>query len=530
MLEVNKNQTIYEAFSKCAKEYPHRTAIIYQYRRYSYTYVSKKINALAYSLTKLGYKKNDVITVMLPNVPMAVYLLYAINQIGAIANLIHPLMKEEQLLGIMKKAKSKILFTLDSNADHLPNIKKLGVKIYAVSPVDECSIFLRMAYKAKLKHRVKAPYAHRLCTLKQSKEFDRDYMKDSFYLHSGGATGEPKTIALSSFSLNAIAVSGLKILDEKSSKGLGMMSVLPMFHGFGLCMGIHACLINGAFNVLIPKFSVKTIIKYLQRGQLQTLIGVPIIYERLLRHKKFKGRTVSKIHNAFVGGDAPSEALLKEFNNRMKEGKARARLYEGYGLTETVTVCTVNTHPHHRDKTVGRPIPFTEVKAFKNDKELKPNTYGELYVRGDTLMNGYRFESKKSDPFYIDKKNQKWVRTGDYGKVDKDGYVYFIQRLKRIIKVNGINIFPKEIENKIAELPYIFECYAKEVKDSQHGSMINLYVVLNKKSKKKNYDSELKSFIENKFSVYALPKKIIYKKELPKTLVGKIDEKQLKDE
>lgn len=528
---INKNQTIYEAFYNSAKKYPLRTAIIYLYRRYNYRYVLRKVNALAYSLKELGYKKDDVITVMLPNVPMAVYLLYAINQIGAVANLVHPLMKEDQLSGIMQKAKSSVLFTLDTNVPNLKKIKKMGVKIFAVSPVNEASLFLQIAYRAKMKHlRIKAPYAHKLCTLKMTKEFDKDYMKDSFYLHSGGTTGEPKTIALSSFSLNAIAVSGLKILDEKSSKGLGMMAVLPMFHGFGLCMGIHACLTHGAFDVLIPKFSVKTVIKYLQRGNLQTLIGVPIIYERLLRHKKFKGHTVSKIHNAFVGGDAPSEALLKQFNERMKEGNARARLYEGYGLTETVTVCTVNTHKEHRPKTVGKPIPFTEVKAFKNDKELKPNTYGELYVSGDTLMNGYRFESKKSNPFFIDKDKKKWVRTGDYGKVDKDGYVYFAQRLKRIVKVNGINIFPKEIENKIAELPYIFECYAKEVKDSQHGSMLNLYVVLNKKCKKKNYDPELKSFIENNFSVYALPRKIIYMKALPKTLVGKIDEKQLKDE
>ncbi|MCQ2791958.1 MAG: acyl--CoA ligase [Bacilli bacterium] len=527
----SKNQTLYEAFSSSARANPNDVALIYKNHRFTYQHVLRKVNAIAYSLNKLGYKQDDVITIMLPNVPMAVYLLYAVNQIGAIANLVHPLMKEEQLTGIMKKTKSKILFTLDSNVNNLPNLKKIGIKIYAVSPVDELNVFIKMAYHAKCQKGIKEPFAHKLCTSKIYTEVDHDYKKDSFYLHSGGTTGEPKTIALSSFALNAVAVSGLKIVDEKSPKGIGMLAVLPMFHGFGLCMGIHVCLMWGAFDVLMPKFSTKETINYLKRGELQIIIGVPILYEALLRNKRFHGKIVSKIHNAFVGGDFVNESLIKRFNERMEEGGARARMYEGYGLTETTTVCTVNTHPYHRYGSVGRAIPFTETKAFNNGRELKPDTCGELYVRGDSMMNGYRFENKKINPFYIDKKKQRWIKTGDYGKVDKDGYVYFIQRLKRIIKVNGINIFPKQIENELAKLPYVYECYAKGVEDAKHGNVINLYVVLDRNNKEKdNYDSEFRNVIENKFSVYALPKKIIYKDKLPKTLVGKIDEKQLKDD
>lgn len=527
----NKNQTIYEAFSNCAKANLNDVALIYKGRYFTYAHVLKKVNELAYSLKKLGYKADDVITIMLPNVPMAVYLLYAVNQIGAIANLIHPLMKEEQLSGIMKRANSKILFTLDLNVNNLPNIKKQGVKIYAVSPVDEINILARSLYHIKCQRGIKEPFAQKLCTPEIYTEADHDYKKDSFYLHSGGTTGDPKTIALSSFSLNSLAVSGLEILDEESPKNHGMLAVLPMFHGFGLCMGIHASLIFGAFNVLMPKFNTKEVIKYLKQGKLQAIIGVPILYEALLHNKHFYGKTVSCIRNAFVGGDFVNESLVIRFNERMKEGGARARMYEGYGLTETVTVCTVNTHTHHRSGTVGMAIPFTETKAFNNGKELKPNVYGELYVRGDTLMNGYRFEKEKSNPFFIDKKKRKWVKTGDYGKVDKDGYVYFAQRLKRIIKVNGINIFPKEIENEITKLPYVYECYAKGVNDAKRGSVIVLYVVLDRKNhEKENYDQEFRTIIENKFSVYALPKKIVYMDALPKTLVGKIDEKQLKDD
>lgn len=527
---LTKNQTIYSAFKTAAQDNLNKTALVYRFRHYTYKQVLDRVNRLAFALTKYGYKKDDVITIMLPNIPFAVYLLYAVNQIGAIANLIHPLMSCEQLREIMKKANSKIIFALDQRIKDLQPLKEDGVQIIAVSPVSDQDIFVKAIYYARYQRHIREQFVHKFLAKEALVDYDRDYQKDAFYLHSGGTTGIPKTIALSSFALNALAISGLKILDIKTVDNHGMLSVLPMFHGFGLCMGIHACLMNGAFNVLMPKFKTKETVKYLNRNLIHTLIGVPILYEALLANKDFAGDTVHNIGNAFVGGDFVSDSLVKRFNRRMKEAGARARLFEGYGLTETVTVCTVNTHPQNRQGSVGRPIPFVEVAAFDNETKLPPDIHGELYVNGETLMNGYRFETSKTDPFFIDKHGVRWLKTGDYGKVDKDGYVYFVQRLKRIIKVNGINIFPAEIENAVSSLPYVHMCYAKAINDEKRGSMINLYVVLDRNAKDANYDDELRAFIKDKFSVYALPKKIIYVDSLPKTLIGKVDEKQLKDE
>lgn len=525
---VNKNLTIYEAFLNSANENLHRTALIYEHKKFSYAHVLNKVNILADQLIKLGYKRDDVITVMLPNIPSAVYLLYAINQIGAIANLIHPLMEYTQLKEIMIKTKSKILFTLDSRINKFIQLKNLGITLYSCSPVDELPLYKKIIYKRINKINVTENKISSLYNGSPYTEYDRSYLKDGFYLHSGGTTGEAKTIALSSFALNSLSVSGLKILDIQDGHGMGMLSVLPMFHGFGLCMGIHVSLIFGAFNVLIPKFHCKKVISYLRRNQIHTLIGVPILYEALLRNKSFNGRTISHVLNAFVGGDFCSDSLKERFNDRMQKAHAKARLFEGYGLTETVTVCSVNTFPSNKNGSVGKPLPYVDIKAFDNNHyPLPPNKEGELYVSGDTLMNGYRFENVISNPFYIDSNRVKWVKTGDYGKVDEDGFVYFVSRKKRIIKVSGINVFPGMIENEIMTLPYIFDCYVKGVQDIKHGNMLKLYVVLDKEYKGRNFNSDINNIIIQKFGIYAIPKEIIYLDKFPKTLVGKTDESKL---
>lgn len=530
---MNARKTMYELFYECANKNLENLALVYKFKKFSYKHVLNRVNSLAKALINLGYKKDDVITVMLPNVPYSIYLLYAINQIGAIANLIHPLMKKEQLLEIMQKTNSKVLFLLDSNVSSFLDFHYQGIKLYLVSPVDELNFIYRFIYNRKLVDTFNLQYINNLINDKDANyiDCDHDYKKDSIYLHSGGTTGKPKTIALSNFAVNSLSVQGLDLVCQKDGHNSGMLSCLPVFHGFGLVMGIHVSLINEGFNCIIPKFTTKETIKLLKKGYLQTLIGVPILYEALLRNKKFKGKILKNLNNAFVGGDFVSESLKYRFNERMIEAGARARLYEGYGLTETVTVCAVNTHHYHKDQTVGRAIDNVEFKIFDPDtkEEITNGENGEIYVSGDTLMNGYRFESEKTDVYYVDKNNKTWIKTGDFGHLDSDGYLYFVQRLKRLIKVSGINVFPSAIENELMTLNFIFECHVKGIKDEKRGNMIKLYVVVDNKFKGNSFNDEINDLIIKKFGIYALPKEIIYLDKLPKTLIGKVDESKLKE-
>lgn len=528
-MSISRNQTIYGAFKNCAINHPNDTALIYQGKKFKYQHVLNNVNRLAQGLLKAGYKADDVITIALPNIPSAVYLLYAVNQIGAIANLIHPLMKNAQLKDIMIKTKSRILFTLDTNANNFANFKDLGVYIAKVSPVFELNPIAHFIYNYNHKIKKDENDISKLIDNPPLERQDNSYLKDSFYLHSGGTTSTPKTIALSSYAINSLAISGLKFIDENDAHNMGMLSVLPMFHGFGLVMGIHISLIHDAYNVLMPKFNSNQVIKYLRHNQIQNIIGVPVLYEALLRNKKFAGKKLRGIKNAFVGGDFLNDSMVKRFDALMIKANAKARLFEGYGMTETVAVVSVNTHKEHRDNSVGKVIPFANVKIFNpiTKKELGPDEAGEIYVSGDTLMNGYRFEKTPLNPYYIDENNVRYIRTGDYGHLDKDGYLYFTQRLKRIIKVNGINVFPSAIENAIMHLPYVFECYVQGIRSNKFGNIIRLFVVLDRKYLGQNFNNEINRIIVDKFGVYAFPKEIIYLNKLPKTLVGKVDEKEL---
>lgn len=526
--------SIYEVLCNTTKSHSNDVALIYKNKKITYKKLLLNVNKVAYKLNELGFKKDDVIIIILPNIPFSVYLLYAINQIGAIANLIHPLMKYDQLHSIIEKNKSKIIFCLDANYQEFANLEKEGVSVVICSPCDELNPIIKKVYHLQNKKDLKNINK----STKTSKDFigdgvlttfDKDYLKDSFYLHSGGTTGSSKTIALSNYSLNALASNGGWIMGINDGINTFILSVLPMFHGFGLPMGIHTELMWGGTDMLIPKFSAKETINYIKKKQMTYLLGVPILYEALLRNKKFNGKKLRTLYIAFVGGDFVSKSLIDRFNNLMIANKSQCRLFEGYGLTETVTVCSVNTHFYNKNGTVGKMLPNTKAKIMSLDGKsaLGFNEKGEIYIGGETLMNGYRFDENLENPICIDKNGEKWIRTGDYGSLTSDNFLIFKQRIKRIIKVNGINVFPSDVENSCKKLPCIFECAAVSVDDEKHGHLVLLYVVLDRAYSGEKPNKEIKEIIEKDCGIYAVPKEIIYLSKFDKTLVGKIDVKKL---
>lgn len=531
---MNKNSTLYQTLLTSSQQYPKRPALIYMHKKITYQTLINDVHRLAAGLIAYGLQKDDVVSVCLPNIPSAVHLLYAINQIGAIANLIHPLMKFEQMRGVMLETKSRLLFALDTAYQEFKPLSSDGVRVIACSPVADLNFLLKSGYF--LQNRIKLqniPKSDRIDSFYANKgvfALDNDLKKDAFYLHSGGTTGKPKVVALSSFSINALASNGLQILGIDDTLNKYMLAVLPIFHGFGLCMGMHACLAVGACNTLMPKFSSNQVVKYLKKGQISFVIGVPVLFEALLRNPSFKGPILKNLHIAFVGGDFVAPSLIERFNNHMEKYDSQARLYEGYGLTEVVTVCSVNTSKEHRLGSVGKLLPNLQMKAVDIDtkKDLENGQDGELYIKGETMMNGYRFLQDENDqPFVKDDKGEIWIATGDYGNIDADGFVHFRQRLKRIIKVSGINVFPNEIEGAVMDLGKVHECAAIAITDDKLGHAIKLFVVLDHKYENTNIDEEIKKVVEMRCGIYAVPRQIVYQTSLPKTLVGKVDTKAL---
>ncbi len=312
-------------------------------------------------------------------------------------------------------------------------------------------------------------------------------------------------------------------MDRKDFDDKHMLAVLPMFHGFGLCMGIHGMIMAGGVDTLMPKFSVSDAIKLLRKNQINYIIGVPSLYEALLRHKEFRSLDVKNIEQAFIGGDYVAEDLKNRFDAVMEYYYSEARMLEGYGLTEVVTVSCVNTLNDSKANTVGKPLPGIDMAILnmENNQEFcETDCDGEILVSGPTMMNGYLDDPEATKNTIITLDSKQWVRTGDLGNIDSEGYVHFKQRLKRIIKVNGIPVLPSEIENFLMSFEEVKEVSALGKPDPLRGSLVKLFIAWNKGFEPIN-DSKIKELIKTNISPYAVPTDIIVLEELPKTIIGK---------
>lgn len=530
-----ENLSFYQILKQTTLKYPNEDALYYENHAYSYKYVLNETNKLADALHNLGVKKYDVVTICMPNTPEAVYAFYAISYLGAICYEVHPKTTKTMMRRFLKESKSKVLIVLNIFANQYTELlDEMDLKIITCNPFEKHHPFMNLAcsIKSKLNHQGFIPY-HKLKYPKNSaKENSLLPTETSVYLNSGGTSGEPKIIELSSKAINALASQGTTILGITDPIGIYMLGVLPMFHGFGLCMGIHAPISFGACVSLMTKFSPKKTIELIKKKHCTIIIGVPGLFKSLLKQPDFYTEHLANLQVSYVGGDFVPEDLTNKFNETMEKFNSKARLYEGYGLTETVTVCNVNTDANHRAHSVGLPVGDcqNQIVDLKTRKPLAANEIGEICVSGSSLMNGYLHDEELTNKtFLIDENGTKWVLTGDYGYMDSDGYLYFKQRLKRVVKISGVIICPSDVENAVNKLDEVFEAYATDIFDESRGSMIKLFVTKNKniKSTDEELTKKLKAVITEEVSVYASPKEIIYIDKMPKTDVGKIDSKYL---
>ncbi|MDY0278866.1 MAG: AMP-binding protein, partial [Acholeplasma sp.] len=293
--------------------------------------------------------------------------------------------------------------------------------------------------------------------------------------------------------------------------------------------GVHAMLVFGGADTLMPKFDANKTIQLLKGNKINYLIGVPTLFEALLNHPEFSGPHLKNLRQAYVGGDYVSPSLKQRFNQVMADNQSHAQLLEGYGLTEVVTVCAVNTIFDQKMGTVGKPLPGIDIKIIdlETRETLPINESGEIAVSGPTRMNGYLNDTQATNSTFLSIDGKTYVLTGDYGAIDEDGYIIFKQRLKRIIKVSGMPVLPSEIETLVSSMPGISEVAAVGVKDQDRGNMIKLFITLKPGITKKISDEEIKSKIKSELSIYAVPKSIVYLDKMPKTIIGKIDTKEL---
>ena len=462
--------------------------------RMTFDALDKEVRRVAGGLFKLGVRQGDVVMSALPNIEQAVSLLYATTLLGAIFAPVHPLISEKEFEKEVSQQNPKVLAISDVNFNRFAKHKGGAKVVY-------CPFFAH-AY-------IGLPHS------KQYIEYDGDGKIPALHMHSGGTSGVPKTVVLSHYGANALVHNLLTSIPYEFGAKDSMLVTLPMFHGFGLIVGVHASLSTDMTAVLLSKFSGKSALKEIVRHKITTAIAIPRMLSKFLATKGFEGENVSSLANVFVGGDTLDVKLANEFNSVMKNAGATAVAQQGYGLTEIGSVCVLSQKDDEVG-TIGRPINGVEAVIVDEDDNILPDgEKGELLLYSNQSMIGY-LGSEESGFQVIDGK--KYLRTGDiFAKNGKN--LAFYGRKKRLIKISGMNVFPSEIERVAKEISYVKNCGAFE-RVVYGKTQIELVVEGSLTEKQKD---EIRKYISKNLSHWHVPRFIDCIDGMPYTSIGKVD-------
>ncbi len=535
-----------EAVEKIAEKYPKLTAYNFLGTNTKYPDLVKEIRACAAALKACGVRPGEKVTICLPNMPMAIAMFYGVNMIGAIANMIHPLSAEGEIEFYLNDSESVAAITVDMFYQKFANIRRNTPKLKTMivcSIKDGLNPLMKVGYQLT-KGRKIAPLPKDGSYLTW-KEFlakgkgmtdvrvSRAANDPAVILYSGGTTGVTKGILLSNLNFNAL---GAQIIatNPMFAPGDKMLAIMPMFHGFGLGVSIHSMLVNGGQCILVPQFTPKTYAELLKKHHPNFIAGVPTLYEALLRIDGLEKLDLSCLKGVFSGGDSLSVELKKRFDAFLHDHGAKISVREGYGTTECVTASCLTPIDEFREGSIGIPFPDTYYKIVKvgTEEEVPYGTEGEICLAGPTVMLKYvNHPEETANTRRVHADGMTWIHTGDLGMMDSDGFVYFRQRIKRMIITSGYNVYPSQIENILDAHEYVHMSCVIGVKDPYKMQKVKAFVMLKPGIEPSDaIKKELLDYCRTKIARYAMPYDIEFRAELPKTLVGKVAYRVLEQE
>lgn len=540
--------TMFQMVERVAQHSPDAPAYEFYGHQVSYSAFVQRIQRAARAFTAMGIGKGDVVTICLPNIPQALDCFYALSRIGAVANMVHPLSAQNEISFYLNFSGSKVILTVDMFYEKVENALKKAdhpVTVLVARMQDELSPLMAVAYTAKEGRKyLRFPNTDHAILwknfLKKGTEDiavpdpGYDTSRTAVILYSGGTSGTPKGICLSDLNFNACAIQAKDAIKQDLEPGLTMLSCMPVFHGFGLGINIHTVLIYGACCILMPSFNGKSYAKMLATRKPNFIAGVPTIFEALLHIPQLDGVDLSFLKGMFCGGDSLSVELKKKVDAFLKEHNAAIQIREGYGLTECVTASCLTPADTYRERSIGLPFADTQYCIVHpgTDEEVPAGTEGEIILTGPTTMLKYLHNSQETaSTLRTLADGRVWLYTGDLGYMDEDGYVYFCQRIKRMIITNGYNVYPSQVENVIDGYPDVSYSCIIGVKDPRRMQRIKAYIVLKDGMEPSDACKErIMEYLKLHIALYALPKEIEFRKELPKTLVGKVAYRILEEE
>jgi long-chain acyl-CoA synthetase len=532
------SEPIQQYLVNAAKEFPDKAAIHFMGKESTFKEVYEKALKLAAYLQQLGISKGDRVAIMLPNTPQAVISYFGVLLAGGVVVMTNPLYMEREIEYQMNDSGAKIIITLDilfpRVSKVMPNTKLDHIIVTAIKDALPFPKNLIYPFIQKKQYgivvNVKHEGSNHLLTeiVKQPVQklttYDFDFEEEIALLqYTGGTTGFPKGVMLTHKNLVANALMCQYWMYKCKRGEERVLGILPFFHVYGMTTVLFLSIMQGYKMILLPKFDVDTTLKTIQKQKPTLFPGAPTIYIGLLNHPNIKDYDLSSIDSCISGSAALPVEVQQKF-----EAVTGGKLVEGYGLTESSPVTHANflwDRPRIKGS-IGVPWPDTDAVIFSMEtgEPLPAGEIGEIAVKGPQVMKGYWNKPEDTAQTLRDG----WLLTGDLGYMDEDGYFYIVDRKKDMIIAGGFNIYPREIEEVLYEHPDVQEAVVAGVPDPYRGETVKAYVVLKEGSS--ITEEDLNSFARKHLAAYKVPRVYEFRKELPKTAVGKILRRALVEE
>lgn len=547
-MAYNTARTMYEGFKESADKRKDAPCFYYYGATLTWNEVSDMIDTCAAAMVACGVKKGDRVTICAPNMPQCIAAIYAVNKIGAVASMLHPLSVKSEAEYAVKLVGAKFAFCFDVSEKAFDGMDITLVKCPTAYyfPKTLMGTIYKMGYKKKIKGKTAPANVTTKCDWADFLKLGKQYIKENgvpetqggaydtaAIMMTGGTTGNPKGVMLHNNAINSLSYQLFDVIDDKFDVDTDcMLTALPVFHGFGFALCMHVSMLAGIAQSLFPQFDARMCSSAIKKYHINFVFGVPDFFEKVYKAGYLKGVDMSTMKLIGSGGDVVPYSLTEKMDRLLKENGAGVHFVSGYGLTECVTVCTF-TDPHREapQGCIGIPCYRIETMTVKpgTTEEVKGED-GELCVYGPTLMQGYYHDEEETNKVLIKHDDDKvWLHTGDMCFIDEKGDIYYRQRLKRVYKISGYLVYPSFIEESFRVMPEIYDCCVIG-KEYNGKTALKLFVVKNKKFKNDDEETliaKIKEFALQNLSKWSVPREIVFIDELPRTKIGKVDFKKL---
>lgn len=538
--------TTYEYILSSNKDYPDDIALLYFNRSITFGELFGNIDKVASAFAGIGVRKGEIVTVALPSIPEAVYVFCALNKLGAVANMIHPLAGEKEICQYLNEVGSRICVMFNGTYDIIKNsLSQTSVeKAIVVSPAESLTGITSFLYHLKNKEPVfedNSVFLRYSDFIERGKNTDsrqaqRSCNEISLISHTGGTTGEPKGVVLTDYNINALMYQ-IVCNFEHGRQGCAL-AVLPPFINYSFVESMLAMLAIGYKVALIPDYKPSDFGRYINKYRPNIVLSIPPYWKALLSDSKISKVDMSCFEQIYFGGEGMDNETEIELNALIKKCGSKTELFKGLGETELVAGATQSYKDCNTVGSVGIPLVKTDFKIVEPETtdELSYNCKGELCFSGPTLMQGYYNNKEATDDIIkLHPDGKRWLHTGDIGYITEDGIIFITGRIKRIFVTKGpdgiaTKMFPDRIEKALYEHPSVSLCCVVGVKDEFRVHYPKAYVVLNNGyTQGRELTDEIREFCKDKLPGYMIPDEIEYLPDLPRTPRGKIDYRELEN-